>query len=125
MRPTVVFLHGLARSHRSLGRLRRAVERAGYPTWARGYPSRRLGLPELAAWLTQAIREDLGEREIFGVTHSLGGVVVRHMGQGLRWRGIVMLAGARPAWTGELARKAWQWRGKRGKTRASGRAPTC
>jgi pimeloyl-ACP methyl ester carboxylesterase len=92
VKPTVVFLHGLARSHRSLSRLRRAVERAGYPTWGRSYPSRRLGLPELAAWLTQAIREDLGEREILGVTHSLGGIVVRHMGEGLRWRGIVMLA---------------------------------
>lgn len=92
MKPTVVFLHGLARTHRSLGRLRGAVERAGYPTWARSYPSRRLGLPELAEWLTRAIREDLGDREIFGVTHSLGGVVVRHMGEGLRWRGVVMLA---------------------------------
>jgi hypothetical protein len=91
VKPTVVFLHGLARSHRSLGRLRRAVERAGYATWARSYPSRRLGLPELAAWLTRAIRDDLGEREIFGVTHSLGGIVIRHMGD-LRWRGIVMLA---------------------------------
>lgn len=90
-RPTVVFLHGLARTHRSLGRLRRAVERAGYPTWARSYPSRRLGLEELAEWLTGAIREDLGERELCAVTHSLGGVLVRHMGE-LRWRGIVMLA---------------------------------
>jgi hypothetical protein len=92
VKPTVVFLHGLARTHRSLSRLRRAVERAGYPTWARSYPSRRLGLPELGQWLTRAISADLGDREIVGVTHSLGGIVVRHMGTGLRWRGIVMLA---------------------------------
>lgn len=88
----MVFLHGLARSRRSLRGLRRAVERAGYPTWARSYPSRRLGLEALADWLTQEIRDELGERELFCVAHSLGGIVVRHMGAGLRWRGIVMLA---------------------------------
>lgn len=92
MKPTVIFLHGLARTQRSLSGLRRTVERAGYPTWARTYPSRKLGLRELADWLTDEIRRDLGEREIFGVTHSLGGVVVRHMSLGLRWRGVVMLA---------------------------------
>jgi hypothetical protein len=92
VKPTVVFLHGLARTQRSMSGLRRAVERAGYPTWAKSYPSRRLGLRELAAWLTREIRKDLGEREVFGVTHSLGGVVVRHMAEGLRWRGVVMLA---------------------------------
>lgn len=92
MKPTVVFLHGLARSERSLAGLRRAVERAGYPTWARSYPSRRLGLQELADWLTREIVHDLGDRELLAVTHSLGGVVVRHMAGGLRWRGVVMLA---------------------------------
>jgi pimeloyl-ACP methyl ester carboxylesterase len=92
VKPTVVFLHGLARSHRSLASLRRAVERAGYPTWARSYPSRRLDLAALADWLAQSIREDLGERPLFGVTHSLGGVLVRHLAQRLPWRGVVMLA---------------------------------
>jgi hypothetical protein len=91
VKPTVVFLHGLARTHRSLARLRRAIERAGHPTWARSYPSRRLGLPQLGAWLTRAIRHDLGDVEVFGVTHSLGGIVARHMPE-LRWRGCVMLA---------------------------------
>jgi pimeloyl-ACP methyl ester carboxylesterase len=92
VKPTVVFLHGLARSHRSLAILRRAVERAGYPTWARSYPSRRLELAALADWLAQAVREDLGECPLFGVTHSLGGVLVRHLAQRLPWRGVVMLA---------------------------------
>jgi pimeloyl-ACP methyl ester carboxylesterase len=92
LKPTVVFLHGLARSHRSLFALQRTVERAGYATWARSYPSRRLDLAALAEWLAQAIREDLGERPLFGVTHSLGGVVVRHLADRLDWRGVVMLA---------------------------------
>jgi len=92
VKPTVVFLHGLARSHRSLFALQRTVERAGYPTWARSYPSRRLDLAALAEWLAQAIGDDLGERPLFGVTHSLGGVVVRHLADRLDWRGVVMLA---------------------------------
>jgi triacylglycerol lipase len=85
VKPTVVFLHGLARSHRSLAILRRAVDRAGYPTWARTYAA-------LADWLAQAIREDLGELPLFGVTHSLGGVLVRHLADRLPWHGAVMLA---------------------------------
>jgi hypothetical protein len=92
VRPTVVFLHGLARTQRSLGGLRRAVERAGYPTWARSYPSRRLGLRELASWLDGEIARDLGDRPLCAVTHSLGGVLIRHMAGGSRWRGVVMLA---------------------------------
>jgi triacylglycerol lipase len=92
LKPTVVFLHGLARTERSLGRLRRLIADAGYPTWACSYPSRRLGLQDLASWLEREIARDLGERELCAVTHSLGGVLVRHMAGGLRWRGVVMLA---------------------------------
>jgi len=92
VKPTVVFLHGLARTHRSLAGLRRAVERAGYPSWARSYPSRRLGLEELAEWVAAAIREDVGARPLFGVTHSLGGVLVRYLADRLPWRGAVLLA---------------------------------
>lgn len=92
MKPTVVFLHGLARSHRSLAALQRKVERAGHPTWARSYPSRRLEIAGLADWLAERIREDLGDRPLFAVTHSLGGIVVRHLADRLAWRGAVMLA---------------------------------
>jgi pimeloyl-ACP methyl ester carboxylesterase len=92
VKPTVVFLHGLARSHRSLATLQRKVERAGHRTWARSYPSRRLELSALADWLAERIREDLGDRPLFGVTHSLGGVVLRHLADRLPWRGVVMLA---------------------------------
>lgn len=92
MKPTVVLLHGLARTHRSLGRLRREIERAGYPTWARSYPTRRMGLEDLSLWVARRLREDLGDAELFAVTHSLGGVVARCTTGLLPWRGAVMLA---------------------------------
>ncbi len=92
MRPTVVLLHGLGRTHRSLGGLRRHIERAGWQTWARTYPSRRLSLAELAEWVAGRIREDLGDAPLLGVTHSLGGILVRLLAEDLPWRGVVMLA---------------------------------
>jgi len=90
--PTVVLLHGLARTDRSMRRLRGRLENAGHPTWARSYPSRRMPVAELARVVAGWIRADLGDRPIVGVTHSLGGIVARHMGELLPWRGVVMLA---------------------------------
>ncbi len=90
--PAVVFLHGLARTHRSLTGLRRQVSRRGFETWSRTYPSRRMPVRELAHTVAGWIRRDLGERPIVGVSHSLGGILARHMGEHLPWRGLVMLA---------------------------------
>lgn len=92
MTPTVVFLHGLGRTHRAFGSLRREVERAGYPTWARTYPSTRGSIAELAADVAAQIRREVGDGPILGVTHSLGGILARHMRHDLRWDGVVMLA---------------------------------
>ena len=92
MKPTVVFLHGMARTHRSMSLLRRLVERAGYPTWSESYPSRRLSIGELGTWVAQHVRRDVPEGELVAVTHSMGGIVFRHMVEHLPWRGAVMLA---------------------------------
>ena len=46
--PTVVLLHGLARSARSMAGLARHLRRAGYETWSRSYPSRRVGIADAA-----------------------------------------------------------------------------
>ncbi len=90
--PTVVFLHGLGRTHSSLENLRGHVQAAGFATWTCSYPSRQLGLGDLARHVAERIRREVGDDELLGVTHSLGGVVVRHTRDLLPWRGVVMLA---------------------------------
>ena len=91
MTRTIVLLHGLARTRRSLAGLARHLEREGFETWACTYPSREMGIRELAAWVADAIERDLAGRELSAVTHSLGGILVRHLGH-LPWRSVVMLA---------------------------------
>ena len=92
MKPTVVLLHGLARTRVSLSSLRSHLESLGYPTWARTYPSRTHTLPEMADVVAGWLQEDLPGRELVAVTHSLGGVLVRHLGDRVPFRGVVMLA---------------------------------
>ena len=90
--PTVVLLHGLARTDRSTAGIRRAIENAGFATWAVTYPSRRMGIRALAAHVATRIRAELPDRDLFAVTHSMGGILVRHMAAELPWRGVVMIA---------------------------------
>ena len=91
--PLVVLLHGLARRDGSLARLRRQLEAAGHATWSRSYPSRRLSIAEAARVVADWIAEAAGGRPLHAVTHSLGGILVRHMHDPrLRWQRIVMLA---------------------------------
>ncbi len=92
-RPTVVLLHGLARTHRSLAGLRRALESAGFDTWAKTYPSRRLSIPHAAQLVADWIAHDVpADRPIAAVTHSLGGILIRHIGARIDFTRIVMLA---------------------------------
>ena len=107
-RPTVVLLHGLARTQHSLAGLRRHLERAGFPTWARGYPSRRLSIAaaadEIAGWIAADLPAD---RPLVAVTHSMGGLVVRHLAARVAFRRIVMLA---PPSDGSRVSRAFQGR---------------
>ena len=103
MKPPVVFLHGLARTQRSLRKLRKRVASEGYETWARTYPSKEMPLAELAVRLAKWIREDLGEGPFLGVTHSLGGVMARHLASHISWERVAMLA---PPNAGSMAAKA-------------------
>jgi pimeloyl-ACP methyl ester carboxylesterase len=91
-RPTVVFLHGLARTSVSLVGLRRHVAAAGFPTWACSYPSRRMPIAALADEVAARIRAEVGGGELMAVTHSLGGIVLRHMAERLPWQRAVMIA---------------------------------
>ncbi len=90
-RPTVVLLHGLARTGRSMAGLRRALESQGWPTWACTYPSRRLGIAELAQDVADRVKAEV-PGPVVAVTHSLGGILVRHMGENLPLQRVVMLA---------------------------------
>lgn len=75
-----------------MGSLRRAIEAAGFQTWSRGYPSRKLSVVEAARIVAKQIRDEVGDGPVLAVTHSLGGILVRHMGSLVAWRGLVMLA---------------------------------
>src|SRR5262249_23524561 len=91
-RPVVVLLHGLARTPWSVQGMPRHPGRAGLATWSRSYPSRRLPIDQLADWIAEHARRDLGEREVLAVTHSLGGIVLRYLARRLRVARAVLVA---------------------------------
>ena len=91
MKPIVVLLHGLARGQGSMTRLSRALRAAGFETWSHTYPSRRHSITYLAGALTEQLVAL--DRPLHAVTHSMGGVIVRHLHDPrLKWGRIVMLA---------------------------------
>jgi len=76
---TVVLLHGLGRSPRSMKALQVALARDGYEVRNLDYPSRRKPIEDLEEVLHEQIGElcaDPGVRLHF-VTHSMGGLLVR------------------------------------------------
>lgn len=79
---TVVLLHGLGRSHRSMSAMARSLETAGYRVINLGYPSRRHSVrvlvDTLAAELDACCATD--PEPVHFVTHSLGGILVRAYG---------------------------------------------
>ena len=93
MKPLVVLLHGLARGPGSMARLAAHLDAQGFDTWSHAYPSRRASLTEIAAELADEIARAASGRPISAVTHSMGGVVARHLQDPrIAWHRIVMLA---------------------------------
>ena len=93
MKPLVVLLHGLARGRGSMERLGAHLRAHDFETWSHTYPSRKHSLSFLARSLTEMLVERAGDRPLHAVTHSMGGVVVRHLHDPrLHWERIVMLA---------------------------------
>jgi hypothetical protein len=91
--PLVVLLHGLARRHGSMRKLAAHLEANGFETLTRTYPSRRQSIGELATSIADWLVDAAGDRPLYAVTHSLGGILVRHLHDPrLRWQRIVMLA---------------------------------
>jgi glycerol-3-phosphate O-acyltransferase len=77
-RKAVILVHGLARTRRSMGRIARALEEAGYEVYNWDYQSRRFGVTELVDALdgyARAIARP-GVRLNF-VAHSMGGLLAR------------------------------------------------
>lgn len=74
----VVLLHGLARTSRSLGKMERALQDAGFTTLNLGYASRKRPLEALAEEIHPAIAEFAeGVADLHFVTHSMGGLLTR------------------------------------------------
>lgn len=79
-RETVVLLHGLGRTLRSMEPLVAPLEAAGYRVINLGYPSRQKPPGELAARVGERVRECCSEApKVHFVTHSLGGILLRLM----------------------------------------------
>lgn len=89
----VALLHGLARGHGSMAKLAKVLRAHGFETWSQTYPSRRHSLTYLASALTEELVEYAAGEPLHAVTHSMGGIIVRHLHDSrLKWSRIVMLA---------------------------------
>ena len=81
LREGVVLLHGLTRTPRSMRRMAKVLEDAGYVVANVGYPSRKKTIGELAEPTVlegvEACRE-AGALRIHFVTHSMGGILLRY-----------------------------------------------
>ena len=75
----IILLHGLARSSRSMNKMAKALENTGYLTINVNYPSTKYPIEKLAEEvITKALAACPIEAKIHFVTHSLGGILVRH-----------------------------------------------
>ena len=78
---TVVLLHGLSRTSRSLRPMAKALQAEGYKVCNIDYPSRYFTVKKLAIdFVLPRIKECAsGEQKLNFVTHSLGGIIVRSL----------------------------------------------
>ena len=75
-----MLLHGLGRTRLSMRALQRDLENSGFCVWNKSYPSTKKSIEELSCVVGQAIAEctEKNATSIHFVTHSLGGILVRH-----------------------------------------------
>ncbi|KAK9865338.1 hypothetical protein WJX84_009877 [Apatococcus fuscideae] len=96
--PVVVLLHGLLRSSSEMDYLARRIKRdLGWECHSLSYPSTSQPLEKLAEGVAEQLESIAGaERPVWAVTHSMGGIVLRHLMQlenngGVNWAGAVMI----------------------------------
>lgn len=78
-RESVILLHGLARSSRCMSRLEKTLQQAGYHTVNLNYPSSNGSIESLSdAVITNALAQTEPSETVHFVTHSLGGILLRH-----------------------------------------------
>ena len=81
--PQCVFLlHGLCRTSRSMNKLAQSLVRSGYDVVNVNYPSRHFPIARLSEDIHTRIRNHTDQRNyerIHFVTHSMGGIIVRHI----------------------------------------------
>ena len=78
---TIILVHGLGRTRRSMARLATRLERStGLRAVSIGYPSRKLSVADAAKFVSRRAAEACGGagRPAFAVTFSLGGPIIRH-----------------------------------------------
>lgn len=73
----IIVLHGLARSDKSVSRMKRHLETAGFYTIAMNYPSTRASVPQNAEYLHEVLQSLHGIDKVHLVGFSMGGIVVR------------------------------------------------
>lgn len=74
----VVLLHGLARTETSFIVMEEVLKNEGYTTFRTDYPSTELDIAELAEETLPYAVSVCGQDKIHFVTHSMGGILLRH-----------------------------------------------
>lgn len=79
MNEYVILLHGLNRTSSSLHEIERALTKAGFKTVNQDYPSTRHNIEKLAEeTIKRALNKCPDGSKIHFITHSMGGILVRH-----------------------------------------------
>ncbi|MBT5716185.1 MAG: alpha/beta hydrolase [Opitutae bacterium] len=79
---SVVLLHGLSRTSRSMRPIKKVLEKNGYSTFNLNYPSRKKPIEELSEYVRQKIHQNFSDqppKTLHFVTHSMGGIILRQI----------------------------------------------
>ncbi len=79
----VIALHGLARGPGSMNSMSKVLGRYGFTVIVKSYPSTTLPIENLSSVVGEALRDcdKINATHIYFVTHSMGGILVRHFFQ--------------------------------------------